>query len=150
MNLTSSAFTEGGTIPRQYTCDGNDISPPLSWSDVPDGTKSFALIADDPDAPAGTWVHWVVYNIPAGTTKLQEQVPASKILPDGSVQGINDFKKTGYGGPCPPGGIHRYFFKLYALSGSVDLGPNATKNELLQAMEGKIVSETKLMGTYSR
>ena len=150
MNLTSSAFTEGGTIPRQYTCDGNDISPPLSWSDVPDGTKSFALIADDPDAPAGTWVHWVVYNIPAGTTKLQEQVPASKTLPDGSVQGINDFKKTGYGGPCPPGGIHRYFFKLYALSGSVDLGPNATKNELLQAMEGKIVRETKLMGTYSR
>jgi Raf kinase inhibitor-like YbhB/YbcL family protein len=150
MNITSTAFNEGETIPRKYTCDGQDISPPLSWSGAPSGTKTFALIADDPDAPGGTWVHWVMYNIPAGTTALQEGVPASKTLSDGSVQGINDFKKIGYGGPCPPGGTHRYFFKLYALSGSVDIGGGATKDQLLPAMEGKILGETRLMGTYSR
>lgn len=150
MNLTSTAFNEGDTIPKKYTCDGQDVSPPLTWSDVPGGTETFALIADDPDAPGGTWVHWVLYNIPAGTTSLQEGAPASKTLSDGSVQGINDFKKTGYGGPCPPGGTHRYFFKLYALSGSVDIGGGATKEQLVTAMKGKILGETRLMGTYSR
>jgi Raf kinase inhibitor-like YbhB/YbcL family protein len=150
MNITSTAFNKGDPIPRKYTCDGQDMSPPLSWSGAPSGTKAFALIADDPDAPGGTWVHWVLYNIPAGTTDLKEGVPASKTLPDGTVQGINDFKKPGYGGPCPPGGTHRYFFKLYALSAILELETGATEQELLRAMDGNILGETRLMGTYSR
>lgn len=150
MEITSTAFDEGKPIPTQYTCDGEDLSPPLSWDGAPEGTKSFALIADDPDAPVGTWVHWVLYNIPADKTSLLADIADSKKLNDGSMHGVNDFKRFGYGGPCPPGGTHRYFFKLYALDTMVDLAPGATKKELLKEMEGKVLAETQLMGTYSR
>lgn len=150
MKLTSSAFSEGGMIPSQYTCDGKDISLPLSWSEVPDGTKSFALICDDPDAPMGTWVHWVIYNIPDTVRQLPEAVPTTEKLNDGSLQGKNDFKRFGYGGPCPPGGTHRYFFKLYALDTRLDLKAGATKSQLLEAMKGHILAEAQLMGKYGR
>ena len=117
--MTTTAFSSGGTIPKNYTCDGPDLSPPLTWKDAPAGTQSFALIADDPDAPAGTWVHWVVYNVPSTAKELPEGVQKTEKLPDGTLQGRNDFRKIGYGGPCPPPGKpHRYFFKLYALDRS--------------------------------
>ncbi|MHB2153543.1 YbhB/YbcL family Raf kinase inhibitor-like protein [Calditrichota bacterium GD2] len=150
MKLISSAFEEGRMIPPKYTCDGQDVSPPLSWSDVPQETRSFALICDDPDAPMGTWVHWVIYNIPDTTRSLPEAIPPSERLDNGTLQGKNDFKRYGYGGPCPPGGTHRYFFKLYALDDKLDLPPGATKAQLLQAMNGHIVGEAQLMGKYSR
>ena len=150
MKLTSTAFSEGGMIPAQYTCNGPDISPPLNWEDVPEQTKSLALIADDPDAPVGTWVHWVLYNLPADTHELQEDLPKTKVLPNGAMQGTNDFRKIGYGGPCPPGGTHRYFFKLYALDELVDLNPGARKKDLLDAMKGHILAECQLMGKFSR
>ena len=150
MKLTSTAFGEGGMIPAQYTCNGPDISPPLNWEDVPEQTKSLALIADDPDAPVGTWVHWVLYNLPADTHELQEDLPKTKVLPNGAMQGTNDFRKIGYGGPCPPGGTHRYFFKLYALDELVDLNPGARKKDLLDAMKGHILAECQLMGKFSR
>jgi len=148
--LTSSAFGEGEMIPTQYTCDGKDISPPLSWSNAPEETKSFALIADDPDAPKGTWVHWVVYNMKPDTDKLEENVPKKDTLDGGTVQGTTDFKKPGYGGPCPPSGTHRYFFKLYALDTTLNLEGSVTKADLLKAMDGHILAETQLMGKYSR
>ena len=150
MKLTSTAFSEGGMIPAQYTCNGPDISPPLNWEDVPEHTKSLALIADDPDAPVGTWVHWVLYNLPADTHELQEDLPKTKVLPNGAMQGTNDFRKIGYGGPCPPGGTHRYFFKLYALDELVDLNPGARKKDLLDTMKGHILAECQLMGKFSR
>ncbi len=150
MQLMSSAFSEGHMIPAEYTCDGKGISPPLEWSDVPAGTKSLALISDDPDAPGGTWVHWVIYNLPSTLAGLQEKIPTKSKLPDGTLQGTNDFGRTGYGGPCPPGGTHRYFFKLYALDQVLSLGPGATKAQLESAMKGRILAETRLMGTYRR
>ncbi|WP_456443630.1 YbhB/YbcL family Raf kinase inhibitor-like protein [Caldithrix abyssi] len=150
MKLISSAFEEGGMIPSIYTCDGQDVSPPLRWSDVPQETRSFALICDDPDAPMGTWVHWVIYNIPDTTRSLPEAIPSSERLDNGTLQGKNDFKRYGYGGPCPPGGTHRYFFKLYALDTKLDLPAGATKAQLLKAMNGHIVGEAQLMGKYSR
>ncbi|MBN1219775.1 MAG: YbhB/YbcL family Raf kinase inhibitor-like protein [Anaerolineae bacterium] len=144
--ITSPAFVQGETIPVKYTCDGEDISPPLQWSDLPAGTQSLALISDDPDAPMGTWVHWIVYNLPADTRKLPEQVS----LPANSVDGKNSWGRTGYGGPCPPSGTHRYFFKLYALDTMLDLAAGANKTKLLQAMEGHILAQAELMGTYAR
>jgi len=150
MKLTSTAFSEGGMIPAQYTCNGPDVSPPLSWEDLPEQIKSLALIADDPDAPVGTWVHWVLYNLPADSRELQEDLPKTKVLPNGAMQGTNDFRKIGYGGPCPPGGTHRYFFKLYALDELVDLNPGARKKDLLDAMKGHILAECQLMGKFSR
>jgi Raf kinase inhibitor-like YbhB/YbcL family protein len=150
LKLTSTAFDEGGTIPSQYTCDGQNISPPLAWSDLPEGTKTLALIADDPDAPRGTWVHWVVYQIPPTERGLPENVPARETLDDGTRQGTNDFKKPGYGGPCPPSGTHRYFFKLYALDTSLNLPPAATKDQLLKAIEGHILAQGQLMARYAR
>jgi Raf kinase inhibitor-like YbhB/YbcL family protein len=150
MQITSSAFRDGEAIPRTYTCDGEDVSPPLSWSGAPEGTKSFALIADDPDAPVGTWVHWVVYNLPAGLTSLPEGVEVAERPQAGGIHGITDFRRLGYGGPCPPGGTHRYFFKLYALDTVMDLPAGSTKKKLLQVMEGHILAEAQLMGTYSR
>jgi len=150
MTITSAVFEEGNPIPEKYTCDSEDLSPPLSWSGAPDNTKSFALISDDPDAPVGTWVHWVVYNIPSTVSGLSEGVPAEKTLTDGTIQGINDFRRIGYGGPCPPGGTHRYFFKLYALESVLNLDPGAAKKDLLRAMEGHILAEAELMGTYTR
>ncbi len=149
--IQSTAFKEGGEIPLQYTCDGKDISPELSWSGEPEGTKSFALICDDPDAPVGTWVHWVMYNISSQTHELLRGIPKVKELPDGARQGINDFKRIGYGGPCPPKGpAHRYYFKLYAVDKKLDLSPGATKQQLLNALKGHVLGETHLMGRYGR
>jgi len=148
--LRSPAFTHEGTIPPKYTCDGEDISPRLEWNDPPEGTQSFALIADDPDAPVGTWVHWVLYNIPAGVRALPEAIAAESELPEGSRHGKNGWRRLYYGGPCPPSGTHRYFFKLYALDTTLNLKPGANKGKLLKAMEGHILAETELMGTYQR
>ena len=150
LKVTSTAFQQGGIIPAQYTCDGADISPPLTWTGGPDGTQSYALIADDPDAPMGTWVHWVAYNIPATATSLPENVAKKESLSDGMVQGINDFKRYGYGGPCPPGGTHRYFFNVYALDTVLKTGPGLTKKKLLREIEGHILGQGELMGIYSR
>ncbi|MCD6192813.1 MAG: YbhB/YbcL family Raf kinase inhibitor-like protein [Candidatus Aminicenantes bacterium] len=148
--LKSAAFSEGGWIPEKYTCDGDNVSPPLEWSGLPAGTTTLALICDDPDAPMGTWVHWVVFNIPPETDGLPENVPPERELKQGGLQGINDFRKIGYGGPCPPGGTHRYFFKLYALDCRLDLPAGITKAQLMAAMEGHILDQAVLMGRYSR
>ncbi len=151
ISLKSSAFAEGEMIPRVHTCDGKDLSPALSWSAAPAGCKSMALICDDPDAPVGTWVHWVIFNIPPNATALPEGVPKDKILADGSRQGSNDFRRIGYGGPCPPAGSpHRYFFKIYALDAALDMPPGASKKDLLKAMDGHILAEGQLMGKYKR
>jgi len=150
IQVTSSAFEEGGLIPPEYTCDGTDISPPLQWDAVPEGTKSIALISDDPDAPMGTWVHWVIFGLPADTRELAENIPPDETLPNGAKQGTSDFGKIGYGGPCPPSGTHRYFFKIYALDTEVDLSAGAKKRELLKAMEGHILGQGQLIGKYKR
>jgi Raf kinase inhibitor-like YbhB/YbcL family protein len=151
IQIISVAFAGGQPIPAKYTCDGQDVSPPLKWSNAPANTKSFALIADDPDAPGGTWVHWVLYDLPATTTELAENTPKSQQLPGGAKQGLNSWPRLGYGGPCPPRGKpHRYFFKLYALDTLLDLKPGATKKDLLKAMEGHVLGEGQLMGTYQR
>lgn len=150
ITIASTAFAEGGIIPQQYTCDGSDISPPLSWSGVPEGTKSLALISDDPDAPAGTWVHWVLFNIPPETNELPENVPPDQTLASGARHGVNDFGRLGYGGPCPPSGTHRYYFKLYALDAMLDLSGRVTKADLLSAVAGHILAEGQLMGKYRR
>lgn len=150
LKLSSNAFEHGSMIPRDYTCDGKDISPQLSWTGVPSGTKSFALICDDPDAPVGTWVHWVLFNIPSETTELPENIAPLEVLPNGAKHGTNDFRKLGYGGPCPPGGTHRYFFKLYALDTMLDVAGGCSKRQLTEAMEGHILDAAQLMGKYSR
>jgi Raf kinase inhibitor-like YbhB/YbcL family protein len=150
MELKSTAFRNGEMIPAPYTCDGKDASPPLEWSAFPEGTKSFALICDDPDAPVGTWVHWVIYNLHAETTKLPENVPRDKKLTSGGMQGTNDWHRIGYGGPCPPSGIHRYFFRLYALDSILNLGTGATKEQLLTSMKSHVLAEGQLMGKYKR
>lgn len=150
IKVTNSAFEEGGMIPRKYTCDGADVSPPLGWTGVPEEAKTLALISDDPDAPMGTWVHWVLFNLPARIQEIHEAIPAEKELTNGARQGRNDFRKIGYGGPCPPGGTHRYYFKLYALDTVLNLPAGATKAELLKAMEGHILEEGQLMGRYKR
>ena len=149
MVLTSTAFTANGPISKKYTGEGEDISPPLSWSGLPRGVKELALICDDPDAPRGTWVHWVLYDIPANATGLPEGV-ASAQLPAGTREGLNDWERTGYGGPCPPIGRHRYFHKLYALDTVLsDLG-KPDKARLLEAMKGHVVAQGELIGTYQR
>jgi Raf kinase inhibitor-like YbhB/YbcL family protein len=154
MTLTSSAFSHNGAIPRKHTCDGEDISPALAWSAVPAAAKSLVLIIDDPDAPDPaapkmTWVHWVLYDIPAPVTALPEGV-GPRALPGGTREGLNDWKRTGYGGPCPPIGRHRYFHKLYALDVVLpDLG-HVTKARLEQAMQGHILAQAELVGTYQR
>jgi Raf kinase inhibitor-like YbhB/YbcL family protein len=150
ISISSSAFPEGGMIPAKYTCDGSDISPPLAWTGMPERTKSFALICDDPDAPMGTWVHWVAWNIPPGARELAEGLPPKPELPDGSRQGLSDFHRPGYGGPCPPSGTHRYYFRLYALDTILDLPGSARKADLLKAMKGHIRAEGQLMGKYRR
>lgn len=152
LTLVSSAFTAGGSIPAAYTCDGQDKSPPLSWDGAPAGTKSFALIVDDPDAPdpkapKRVWVHWVLYNLPADARKLGEAI--SK-LPPGTRDGKNDWGKTGYGGPCPPIGRHRYFFKLYALDQILPDLATPTKAELEKAMQGRVLEKVEIIGTYER
>ncbi len=144
MKLTSSAFEDNGNMPSQFTCDGDNISPPLEISEVPEGAKSLALIADDPDAPSGTWVHWVVWNIPAGTKEIAEGTE-----PEG-VQGKTDFGRTGYGGPCPPSGTHRYFFRLYALDTKFELAEGSVKKDLEEAMEDHVMEKAQLMGNYKK
>jgi len=151
MQLSSTAFIEGAEIPAKYTCDGKDVSPALKWTGAPAEAKSFVLIADDPDAPAGTWVHWVLYDLPAGTTDLPEDLSKAASLPNGAKQGVNDFRRTGYGGPCPPPGKpHRYFFKLYALDAPIGLKSGATKKEVENAMTKHVLSQCQLMGLYRR
>jgi Raf kinase inhibitor-like YbhB/YbcL family protein len=154
MKIESSAFAHNGDIPRRYTCDGQDVSPPLSWSGVPEKAKSLVLIVDDPDAPDPkapkmTWVHWVLYNIPASAGGLPEGV-SSGALPNGTAEGINDWKRTGYGGPCPPTGRHRYFHKLYALDTVLTGLDKPTKAQLEKAMQGHILAQAELIGLYQR
>jgi Raf kinase inhibitor-like YbhB/YbcL family protein len=149
--LTSSAFPSGGEIPKQYTCKGSDISPPLEWTGAPQRTASFALIMDDPDAPAGTWVHWVLWNAPATAHTLPEGVPKREQLDDGTRQGLNSFHKVGYNGPCPPGGkTHRYFFRLYALDGKLELASSASRADLDAAMKGHVLGQAEYMGTFHK
>ena len=150
MIITSEAVQEGAPIPVQYTCDGQDVSPPLAWSSVPPEAKTLALINDDPDAPMGTWVHWVVINIPPGMSGFEEAVSSDSLARQGVVEGLTDFGRQGYGGPCPPSGTHRYYFKLYALDTALDLGREATKKQVESAMEGHILEQAQLMGRYTR
>lgn len=149
--LTSSAFAAGGEIPRQYTCKGADTSPALAWSGAPAKAGGFALIVDDPDAPHGTWVHWVLWNLPASARALPEGIPRRDQLDDGSSQGRNSERKIGYSGPCPPGGqTHRYFFRLYALDGKLGLAPGASRADLDAALKGHILGQTEYMGTFHK
>jgi Raf kinase inhibitor-like YbhB/YbcL family protein len=150
IKITSPAFEQGSMIPSKYTADGQNISPPLKWEGVPEGTATIALISDDPDAPIGTWVHWVMWNIPPNKKELSENIPPDQKLPDGSIQGITDFRRPGYGGPAPPSGTHRYYFKIYALNTKLDLPTSSTKAQLVKAMEGHILAEGQLMGKYTR
>ncbi len=150
LKVSSSAFEEGDMIPIKYTCDGEDVSPPLAWEGVPEGTRSIALICDDPDAPVGTWVHWVLYNLPPDSKGLPEAVPPAEVLENGARHGKNDWQRLGYGGPCPPGGTHRYYFKVYALDTVLELESGTTKAQLLEAMEGHVLAEGQLMGRYKR
>lgn len=151
LQIRSSAFSEGGMIPRKFTCDGEDVSPPMAWSGVPEGTKSLVLIADDPDAPIGTWVHWVLYDIPPTLDGLPEGVAKTASVQGVGTQGTNDFRQIGYGGPCPPRGpAHRYFFKLYALDTLLNLKPGLRKADIEKAMKGHILAQTQYMGTYRR
>jgi hypothetical protein len=145
MSISSPAFENNGTVPQKYTCDGSDINPPLKITGIPSSAKSMALIVDDPDAPAGIWVHWLVWNIDPGTPEIKENS-----VPSGAVQGLNDFRKKDYGGPCPPSGTHRYFFKLYALDKRLDLKSGASKADLEKTMAGHIVGQAELVGLYSR
>jgi len=151
LELSSSAFQEGGEIPTKYTCEGQDVSPTLTWGKPPAGTQSLALIVDDPDAPVGVFTHWVLFNLPADSRGLPEAMPTQAQLPDGSLQGKNDFGKIGYGGPCPPPGRpHRYQFTLYALDQTLDLKAGASKKQVLDAMQGHILAQGRLTGTYQR
>lgn len=150
LTVISPAFTEGGLIPAKYTCDGPDVSPPLEIKNIPEGTKSMALISDDPDAPRGTWVHWVLYDWPPSQTTLPENLPKTGDLANGAKQGTNDFRRVGYGGPCPPSGTHRYFFKVYALDTVLGKPAGLTKAQLEAAMKGHILAEGVLMGRYAR
>lgn len=145
LTVSSMAFAEGAAIAVKYTCDGADVNPPLTIGAIPAGTRSLALIMDDPDAPVGTWVHWVAWNIPAQTNAIPENG-----LPAGASQGRNSWNRNGYGGPCPPSGTHRYFFKLYALRTTLTLAPTATKADLERAMQGHVLAAGQLMGTYKR
>jgi Raf kinase inhibitor-like YbhB/YbcL family protein len=152
LKITSSAFADGGAIPKKYTCEGEDLSPPLSWSGTPQGTKSLVLIVDDPDAPDPaapkmTYVHWVLFDLPPETTEIMEGMAT---LPGGTKSGLNDWKSTGYGGPCPPIGRHRYFFKLYALDGRLEGLSAATKDDVLAAMQGHVLAEAQIVGTYQK
>jgi Raf kinase inhibitor-like YbhB/YbcL family protein len=151
MQLTSAAFAAGERIPQEYTGDGSNISPPLTWSDPPYGTQSLALICEDPDAPRGTWTHWVLYNLPADTHEVPAKLPSHGDLDDGARQGKNDFGKLGYGGPAPPPGKpHRYFFKLYAIDTILNLESAATRTEVLTVIDGHVLDSGELMGSYGR
>ena len=149
MSLSSTAFESGKPIPKKYTCDAEDISPPLRWKNIPAQTQSLALICDDPDAPGGTWVHWVVFNISPKITEIPENFTRKQTAENGIQQGMNDFKKTGYGGPCPPSGTHHYSFRLYALDCAISSEKPLTKNELERLMKDRILGKAELIGTYS-
>ena len=149
MKISSNAFKDSEMIPSKYTCDGEDISPPINFSEVPEGARSLALICVDPDAPSGKWVHWLIYNIPVDMSELKENVAKKEKLAGGILQGINDFGRIGYGGPCPPGGTHRYYFKLYALDTILNLEPGITEKELLKAIFNHNIAETHFTGKYS-
>jgi hypothetical protein len=151
LTILSAAFAMGAAIPPKHTCLGDDVSPPLSWTGAPAETKSIAVLCDDPDAPAGDWVHWVLFNLPGDTGELAENVAKSARLPNGAVQGVNDFGRPGYGGPCPPPGkAHRYYFRVYALDAALPLGPGVRMKDVLRAMEGHILAKGELMGTFRR
>jgi hypothetical protein len=150
IKLESDAFTSSGMIPVQYTCDGAEISPPLNWNAPPQRTRSLALIVDDPDAPGGTFVHWVLYNLPADTRNLSQGIPNQPTLANIGMQGKNSFNKFGYSGPCPPSDTHRYFFKVYALDQILELESGKTKEQVLQAIEGHVLAEGELIGHYRR
>jgi len=145
LKITSPAFQNNGSIPRQYTCDGKDMSPPFVIENCPQGTRSIALILDDPDASIGIWVHWVLWNIDPNVKEIAENA-----VPQGAVEGMNDFKRHRYGGPCPPSGTHRYFFKVYALDTMLDISPNSQKSDLEKAMKGHILAEGQIIGLYKR
>lgn len=147
MQIISNAFENGKIIPSKYTCDASDISPSLSWDDVPDNTKSFVLIVDDPDAPHGTWDHWILFNIPSNVRAFPENISE---LPEGTRQGKNSWDKTGYGGPCPPSGVHQYYFKLYALDAVLTLNDGANKTKIMDAMKNHVIAEASLLGKYER
>lgn len=149
--IKTAAFPPGETIPKKYTCSGEDISPALTWDGAPAGTQSLALIADDPDAPGATWTHWIIWNIPPGKNELPAGLAKTGTLDDGIRQGTNDFKRVGYGGPCPPPGkAHRYFFKLYALDAKLDLKSGASRSELERAMKGHVLAQAEVMGKFGR
>lgn len=149
--LSSTAFRENEAIPQAHTCDGRDLSPLLEWDGAPDKTASFAIVCEDPDAPVGTWIHWVIFNLPGNSRGLPEGVPADKQLSNGARQGMNDFRRMGYGGPCPPPGpAHRYYFRIYALDNTLDLQAGASRKDLDRAMRGHILAEAALMGRYQR
>jgi Raf kinase inhibitor-like YbhB/YbcL family protein len=150
INVASTAIKEGGMIPAKYTCDGANVSPPIEWSGVPANAKTIALIADDPDAPGRTWVHWVVFDLATSEKNLAENVPPQETIAGGGKQGTNDFLKVGYGGPCPPSGTHRYYFRVYALDKELRLDSKTTKGQLTKAMEGHILAQGELMGRYRR
>lgn len=151
LELNSPDFSSGGVIPKQFSCDGGDLSPALAWNAPPPATQAFALIADDPDAPVGTWVHWVLFDLPPTLRSLPQNFPKDPQAADGSRNGANDFDKIGYGGPCPPAGKpHRYFFKLYALDTKLNLKAGATKKDVERAMQGHILAQGEYMGRYSR
>jgi Raf kinase inhibitor-like YbhB/YbcL family protein len=150
IQIQSPAFKNNQTIPAQHTCDGPDLSPPLTWKHIPEKAQSIVLIGDDPDAPAGTWVHWVCYDLPPAMKSLPEGVPKSDLLPDGGKQGITDFGSIGYGGPCPPSGVHRYFFKIYALDCELGLPAGKSKKDVEHAMKGHVLAQGQLVGIYSK
>ncbi|MGM3308344.1 YbhB/YbcL family Raf kinase inhibitor-like protein [Anabaena sp. WFMT] len=150
MKLKSSTFTDNGLIPAQYTCDGVNISPPLSWDEIPLETQSLVLIVDDPDAPGEKFVHWVVYDIPPTVRELTAQIPATKNLINGGTQGKNDFGNLGYGGPCPPSGTHRYFFQLYAVDKKLSLAAGASESQIITAIDGHVLEKSEFIGRYKR
>jgi Raf kinase inhibitor-like YbhB/YbcL family protein len=150
ITIASAAFKDKEPIPSAYTCDGADVSPPLAWSTIPAAAKSFVLIVDDPDAPMGTWVHWVVYDLPPTRAALDENIPKTDTVPGGGKQGRSDFNRVGYNGPCPPSGTHRYFFKIYALDTMLNLPSGKSKQEVEKAMKGHVVGKGELVGTYKR
>jgi hypothetical protein len=151
IELKTTSFTPGGFIPKRFTCAASDVSPALAWTDPPAGTQSFAIIEDDPDAPSGTFVHWLVYDLPPASRRLPEALSGNDQIPSGGRQGTNDFLRTGYGGPCPPPGRpHRYFIRLYALDAKLNLRPAATRRELEAAMKGHILAQAEVMGRYQR
>lgn len=150
IKISSTVFTEGEAIPARYSCNGLNLSPPLNWEGIPDDSVSIALIMEDPDAPGGIFTHWIIFNLPAVTNNLPEQVKAIELMDNGAKHGLNDFGQVGYGGPCPPSGTHRYFFKIYALDIKLDLPPLIRRNEFLEAIEGHILDQGQLMGVFTR